>query len=295
MWAISYWIFPAFAAFVWLAMLLAMLLTWIVSWHRAHLPSMAPTQRVAYISDIGATHELKPLFIAMGTTTVVCFTLGFVVERWLRHMGKLAHNTSWHQKVLSFIAIIAAIAGAVGLILLTIFDTLHHHKMHDAMLTLFIVGYVVNAIFICAEYQRLGIYYREFRVLRLSFWFKLAFIFIEIALAIGFGVENVRGKHYNVAAVLEWVIALVFFFYVFSFFADFVPAWQDQSMGKHGRSGPPMEELATAERGGSGNEPLTTDRQADRYGRVNGGFGAGRFFGNGARNGAREAPVNGTF
>lgn len=234
----------------------------------------------SYISDIGAT-SLKPLFIAMGTTTVVCFTFGFVIERWLRHMGKLAHNTSISQKILSIIAIIAGIVGAVGLILLTIFDTLHHKHLHDAFLTVFIAGYIVNAIFICAEYQRLGIHYREFVVLRLSFWFKLAFIFIEVALAVGFGVENLH-KHYNTAAVLEWVIALVFFFYVFSFFADFVPAWQDPSRGRHGRSGPPMEEIAVAERGGSG-EPLTTDRQADRYGRPNAGFGAGRFYGHSRR------------
>jgi len=73
----------------------------------------------------------------MGTTTVVVFTLGFVTERWLRHTGKLAHNTSWAQKILSICAIIAAIAGAVGLILLTIFDTLHHKHLHDSFLLLF--------------------------------------------------------------------------------------------------------------------------------------------------------------
>lgn len=46
-------------------------------------------------------------------------------------------------------------------------------------------GYVISAIFICAEYQRLGIYFREYRILRISFWMKLAFIFIEVGLAIG--------------------------------------------------------------------------------------------------------------
>lgn len=90
----------------------------------------------SYISNVGAT-KLKPLFIAMGTASVVLFTLGFVSERWLRHTGKLAHNTSWGQKILSICAIIAAIAGAVGLILLTIFDTLHHKHLHDTFLVLF--------------------------------------------------------------------------------------------------------------------------------------------------------------
>jgi len=71
------------------------------------------------------------------------------------------------------------------LILLTIFDTLRHPHLHDGFLVIFIGGYIITAIFICAEYQRLGIHYREYRVLRLSFWFKLFFILVEIALVVG--------------------------------------------------------------------------------------------------------------
>lgn len=43
----------------------------------------------------------------------------------------------------------------------------------------------MSAIFICAEYQRLGIHYRQYRILRASFWVKLTFIFLELALCIG--------------------------------------------------------------------------------------------------------------
>lgn len=85
------------------------------------------------------------------------------------------------------------------------------------------MGYVVSAIFICAEYQRLGIHFREHRVLRISFWIKLSFIFAEIALCIVFGVTMKTG-HYNVSAIFEWIIALVYIFYVWSFIIDFLPA-----------------------------------------------------------------------
>lgn len=37
--------------------------------------------------------------------------------------------------------------------------------------------------------------FREYRVLRISFWTKLAFIFIELALVIAFGVQNYRDKY----------------------------------------------------------------------------------------------------
>lgn len=75
------------------------------------------------------------------------------------------------------------------------------------------IGYIISAIFICAEYQRLGIHNRNYRVLRMSFWIKLAFIFVEIGLVIGFGVCSYK-KIYNVAAVLEWTVSLVYIFYV---------------------------------------------------------------------------------
>jgi Frag1/DRAM/Sfk1 family len=89
-----------------------------------------------YISDIGA-HSLQPLFIAMGTVSVVSFDMVFIAERWLRHRGKLAPNTSWLQKALSICAIISAIIGAIALILLTCLNDLHHGTAHDICLAIF--------------------------------------------------------------------------------------------------------------------------------------------------------------
>jgi len=89
----------------------------------------------------------------MSTVTVVTFDIAFILERWLRHTGKLTRNTSVWQKLYSFCSIIASIAGAAGLILLSIFDTLRHPHLHDGFLVLFIAGYIVSAIFVCAEYQ----------------------------------------------------------------------------------------------------------------------------------------------
>jgi hypothetical protein len=47
------------------------------------------------------------------------------------------------------------------------------------------MGYVVSAIFICWEYQRLGMHFRQQRILRASFWIKLMFILLEVTLAFG--------------------------------------------------------------------------------------------------------------
>jgi Frag1/DRAM/Sfk1 family len=219
-------------------MLLAMFIRWFVI-HQPHYPSMEPSQSIAYISDVGA-YGLKPLFITGCVITTVFLDLAFFAERWLRHTGRLARNTSLTQKILSIIGICFAVAGSAGLVLLSIFDTYHHPRMHDGFLLLFIAGFLFSAIFLCAEYQRLGIHYRDHRFLRLSFWVKLAFILIEVALAIAFGTTTFTHRR-NVAAILEWVIALIFTGYIISFILDLLPSvrtkhhvpqgWKDKPNG----------------------------------------------------------------
>ncbi|KEQ75835.1 hypothetical protein M436DRAFT_9275, partial [Aureobasidium namibiae CBS 147.97] len=222
MFGLSYWLLPLIAAACWLGTLLGMLGTWIARGSPRYV-SMEPGQTIAYISDIGATN-LQPLFIAGSAVSVVVFDVCFVSERWLRHKGRLAHNTSITQKILSGFACAFAIIGAVGLILLTILDTVDHPRAHDICLGVFIIGYIISAIFACAEYQRLGIHFRQHRILRASFWIKLTFIFIEIALAIAFVALGRNASKRNTAAILEWVISLIYIIYQAHYSMDFFPA-----------------------------------------------------------------------
>ncbi|CZT02578.1 related to FK506 suppressor Sfk1 [Rhynchosporium graminicola] len=221
MWGVSYWVFPVISGLTWLGMLLGLLLHWTTTGKPIY-PSMDSTQHIAYISDVGA-QSLKPLFIAGSCVTTIFLDLSFLSERWLRHRGRLARNQTTTEKVLSWLSMFFALVGTAGLILLSIFDTLRHPSLHDVFLVLFIGGYVLSSVFICWEYQRLGIQYREHSILRTSFWIKLVFILIEVALAIAFGTCNVKDK-FDIAAVLEWTIAFVFTFYVFSFYIDLLPA-----------------------------------------------------------------------
>ncbi|KAF2198146.1 hypothetical protein GQ43DRAFT_174271 [Delitschia confertaspora ATCC 74209] len=297
MWGISYWTVPLFSSLVWLSMLIAMLVSWVKEGSPRY-PSMEHNQHIAYISDVGAQH-LKPLFIAMSAVTVVTFDLSFIFERWLRHTGRLAPNTSWWQKSLSLLSIIAAIAGAAGLILLSIFDTLRHPRAHDGFLILFLAGYIISAICICIEYQRLGVHHRENSVLRYSFYIKLMFIIVEVALAIAFGVTG-KQHRYNTAAVLEWVVAFIFFFYVLSFFIDFMPAVRT----KHHQSKQTEMGMADAEaaNGGMHNNYYRHGAPANGYttehGHTNGypdGYAGARANGytNGHTNGYTNGHTNG--
>jgi hypothetical protein len=204
------------------------------------------------------------MFIALSAATVVTFDLAFIFERYFRHTGKLAKNTSHWQKVYSACATIAAIVGAAGLILLSIFDTRRHPKLHNVFLGVFILGYIVSAIFICWEYQRLGIHYRQHSILRISFWVKLTFI--------AFGVCSL--KHvWNVAAVLEWTIAFFYCFYVLSFYMDFLPLLRHNKDHKHSHE----TEMQHAEEGGM------------RGGGGDGAAESGQYF----RGNPSQAPANG--
>ncbi|KAK4164908.1 putative frag1 dram sfk1 family protein [Cladorrhinum sp. PSN259] len=218
----SWWVYPILAGTIWLGTLLGLLLYWIVSADRVHYPSMDERQKIAYISDVGAAN-LKPLFVAGCVLTTIFLDISFLSDRWLRHKGRLVPNTTTGEKVLSGLTIFFAVIGTVGLILLSIFDTARHQKLHNVFLLLFIAGYVLSAIFICWEYQKLGQHYRSHRILRTSFWTKLTFVIVEILLAIAF-VSCTFTKHYNAGAILEWTIAFIFSAYVFSFYVDLYPA-----------------------------------------------------------------------
>lgn len=141
---------------MWLATLLGLLLHWIIDTHRIHYSSMGGGQNIAYISDVGAA-ELKPLFIVGCCITTIFLDLSFATDRWLRHKGRLVPNTTRAEKILSGLTIFFAIVGTIGLCFLSGFDTARYPQLHDIFLLLFIAGYLLSAIFICWEYQRLGI------------------------------------------------------------------------------------------------------------------------------------------
>ena len=178
MWGISYWvspcpfylsvylqkqvvlisavqIFPVISGLSWLCTLLGLLIYWNVTGH-PHYVSMPVYQTIPYISDVGA-QGLKPFFIAGCCITTIFLDISFLSGRWLRHLGRLAENTTKQEKVVSALSMAFAVIGTAGLILLSIFDTWRHSAIHKASLILFIIGYITSAVFICWEYQRLGV------------------------------------------------------------------------------------------------------------------------------------------
>lgn len=91
----------------------------------------------SFISDVGA-QGLKPLFIGGSVVTVVFLDLSFLAERWLRHAGQLSPNKGRIDKACAIGSIFFSIVGALGLILLSCFDTLRHPTKHQGFLAMFL-------------------------------------------------------------------------------------------------------------------------------------------------------------
>jgi len=84
------------------------------------------------------------------------------------------------------------------------------------------LGIVVSALFTTLEYRSLGKSFTTHPVLKYSYMGKVVLLVAEGGLSIGFGV--CLGMHRVTAgAVLEWIIAFIFTFYVLTFFFDLRP------------------------------------------------------------------------
>lgn len=118
----------------------------------------------------------------------------------------------------------------------------------------------------------MGTDFPQHRVLLISFWIKLIFILFEIAMAVAFGACNFH-KAYDEAAVLEWAIAFMFTFYIFSFFIDLLPVVKAKHVIRKFDAGPRETQMQMEENDqyAQGNEV----RHMLEHGRTLGGGSAG--------------------
>ncbi|KAH7928054.1 hypothetical protein BV22DRAFT_226996 [Leucogyrophana mollusca] len=207
------WI-PVFAAFMWFSTLLAMLVTWLATGR----PQYASQQgKIAYISDVGASY-LKPLFVVTCCITGVSFFLSLVIERFLRHSGRLLPNMRKRERVLSSLAIFGSFIGMWGLVLLSGFDTKRYPSAHRFFLLLFMLGVAISALFTILEYRWLAHDFADVRQLKRAYLAKAIIAGALIACAVAFGVALYYAQ--EVGAILEWVISFGYTLYLLTFYYD---------------------------------------------------------------------------
>ncbi|EJU02018.1 hypothetical protein DACRYDRAFT_107739 [Dacryopinax primogenitus] len=213
---------PVIPIIAWFVTLWALLGWWLNS-GRPKLPSME--ESIAYISDIGATF-LKPLFIVGCIITGLGFFATLLVDALLRRAGILERAGRRRVRWISYASIASSAVGAIGLIFLSGFDTLRCPTEHDAFLLVFMVGVIFSAIFTILEYAFLlrSPQVHRTRLLEASFYGKILVFLVELGLAIAFGICLNTNNLYNTGAIIEWIVAFVFEFYLVTFWMDLHPA-----------------------------------------------------------------------
>ncbi|EJD48585.1 hypothetical protein AURDEDRAFT_162542 [Auricularia subglabra TFB-10046 SS5] len=206
-WLLIAWL-PVFASTAWAAGLLALLVTWLAQ-GQPYYVSESPSQRIAFISDVGAD-ILKPLFVLVCCTVALGFFFTLIIDARLRSIAQVP--PSRRTRVCSGIAIAGAFIGGGALIMLSGFDTRAYETVHRAFLFAFVLGVAVSVISTLVQTYP----YRE--PLRRAHLARLAF-----ALALIAGMLTFLGTLFasvNVAAVVEWCIAFGFAPYLVTFYWD---------------------------------------------------------------------------
>ncbi|KAF9226201.1 hypothetical protein BS17DRAFT_776875 [Gyrodon lividus] len=213
---------PIFAAFIWFASLLALLLTWLISGRPKYVSQEGS---IAYISDVGASF-LKPLFVIACCIAGVGLFLSLVLERLLRHRGRLPPDMRRRERVLGTLAIVGAFIAMWGLILLSGFDTGRYPTLHRIFLLVFMLGVALSALFTVLEFKWLTHDYADMQKLRRAYIAKAVIGGTLVLLAIVFGVALFYAP--DAGGVIEWVIAFGFTFYLLTFCYDLRMAKETQ-------------------------------------------------------------------
>ncbi|KAK9326013.1 Frag1/DRAM/Sfk1 family-domain-containing protein [Lipomyces orientalis] len=216
-----YWLLPLASLVVWWAMLIALLGIWAGDGYRRY-PGQDADSHLPYISDIAAS-GVKPLFIAADAVQGVLFVLALVSERYLRHKGRLEPNRYKAEKVMSTLAIVFAVVGQIGLVLLSILDTYRHHRAHVICLGIFVVGIGIASACSFCEFAMLRKKYFEVRWLRFSYIAKLAWFIVALGLAIAF-LALLRTSNPNPGAAVEWTLAYWYGLFSIILVFDLLPA-----------------------------------------------------------------------
>lgn len=90
------------------------------------------------------------------------------------------------ERVFGSLSVLFAFIGGCGIVLLSIFDTVHHTTLHRLFLLIFIVGVGLSAIFTVIEFRWISNDFRDVKTLRRGYWAKGIIATILILCAIAF-------------------------------------------------------------------------------------------------------------
>ncbi|KAI1166560.1 hypothetical protein F5B18DRAFT_606251 [Nemania serpens] len=209
------WLFPLLAGTFWFMTLTILLLRWL-SLGRPQYPGQVNPE-VPFISDIGAA-TFQPIFIAGCAATGICFFGTAFAVHHVRYSPKfygLTDDARWRQGV-SLIALVAGLAAAVSLVLLSIFDTYKAHARHLYLLLGTFSGLFVSALTTTVVWWDQARGDMVFVGLRKWCLLNVFLVLCQVSVGISF-VALLRSGHFHIAGILEWCLTYLGSFWLLSF------------------------------------------------------------------------------
>lgn len=170
---------------------------------------------IVYISNVGAEHKWG--FILGTSTTGVPFFLTSLFTKLYYDLT----NKQRSKRILSTLFVLSVFISAVSLILLSILDSVNHKNAHYTFVGLFIAFILISSIFlIIYRYNRNELnWVLLLRSLLIGMFIVLIITFIVLG---RIGQRDNRSNLKSVAAVVEWVLAILFAVYLFLYAFDFI-------------------------------------------------------------------------
>jgi Frag1/DRAM/Sfk1 family len=138
-------------------------------------------------------------------------------------------------------ALLGAVISRISLILLSIFNNFHFTVIYDKLVIVFIAENLISVATLVLKYilivRRYNYSSKFKRTVKVSFIIKLSYLVLKIITAIAFVIEKTLRKNINLAAVLEYVNAVLFAFFIFSFIIDLANAPFDGYYSVYGSTG----------------------------------------------------------
>ncbi len=231
-----FWILPFLTFSTWVATLVTMLALWV----RDGYSRYGRDANIVFISDVGAAHHVP--FIGLCCTTAGLYILTVLLERQLRHARRIPGSLIRRTTNYDITSVVFAIIGALGLVFLSIFDTVDYPTVHWTMTLVFIVFVALSTIFQVLEVFSLAHRHPgRTPILWAAAVLKTIIVTLAIATAIAFAalygtcggdVPNERcNRITSGAGALEWTVAFLLALFFLTYILDFIPAKRNAEKG----------------------------------------------------------------
>ncbi|PWN35363.1 uncharacterized protein FA14DRAFT_160543 [Meira miltonrushii] len=197
---------------------------------------------VVFISDVGAAHHTY--FIIFAVLSAVAYMATTLLERHLRHQRRIPGSVRKKQTVLDSFSVAFAIIGAIGLILLSIFDDVEYPRVHWSMTVVFVAGVALSVLMQTLQIFSLSKSHSdELWHLRAMAIVKSVILGVALAVLIVFigcyatcdgdvtDGNSQCNRVVSAAGVAEWTLAFLLSLFFLSYIVDFWPAKKRADFG----------------------------------------------------------------